>query len=231
MDRRKLLAWAVHLYTALSAPLGVWAVFAIYDGDFRRAWMLITATLFIDSTDGTLARLAHVGKVLPGFDGRRLDDIVDYFCWVIVPLILLVEAGLLPAWVVVAPLLASGYGFAQAEAKTEDDFFLGFPSYWSLVGFYLYLFAVPQQYGVPLILLLSVLVFVPIRFPYPTKTRALRPVTMALSTAWGLIFIALVALLPSPPRWLAWLSLFYPAYYLALTAGLWWRRRGAGRGV
>lgn len=224
MARRQALAWAVHLYTALSAPLGVWAIVAAFAGDFRRAWLLISATLFIDSTDGMLARATRAGAVLPTFDGRRLDDIVDYLCWVVAPLILLVEAGLLPGWAIAAPLLASGYGFAQVDAKTDDDFFRGFPSYWSLIGLYLFIFDLPQRFTVPLILLLSVLVFVPIRYPYPTKTRALRPLTMALSTIWGFLFIALAALLPEPPRWLVWLSLYYPLYYLALTIGLNLRR-------
>jgi len=222
-----MLAWAVHLYTALSAPLGVWAVFAIIDGDYRTAWLLLLATIFIDSTDGMLARRVRVGEVLPGFDGRRLDDVVDYFCWVVVPLILLVRAELLPAWAVAAPLLASAYGFGQAEAKTEDDYFLGFPSYWSLIGFYLYIFDTPRAFNAALVLVLSVLVFVPIRCPYPTKTRPLRPLTMGLGSIWGCALIGLAALLPYPPRWAIWATLAYPAYYLLLTIGLWQRRRTA----
>ena len=219
------LAWAVHLYTALGAPLGVWAIFAVFAGDYRAAWLLIFATIFIDSTDGILARRARVREVLPGFDGRRLDDIVDYFCWVVVPLILLVRAELLPAWASAAPLLASCYGFARADAKTDDDYFLGFPSYWSLIGFYLYLFGASTAFNTALVLVLSVLVFVPIRYPYPTKTRPLRLVTMMLGAIWGFTLIGLAALLPDPPRWLAWTTLIYPVYYVLLTIGLWWRRR------
>ena len=231
MQPRATLVWAVHLYSALSAPLGVWAVFAIIDGDYRTAWLLLFATIFIDSTDGMLARLARVGEVLPGFDGRRLDDVVDYFCWVVVPLILLVRTDLLPGWAVAAPLLASAYGFGQAEAKTEDDYFLGFPSYWSLVGFYLYLFDPPRGFNTALVLVLSILVFVPIRYPYPTKTRPLRPLTMVLGSIWGFTLIGLAALLPDPPRWLVWTTLAYPVYYLLLTIGLWWRRRTTTNGI
>ncbi len=227
MQRRTILAWAVHCYTALSAPLGVWAVFAIFQGDYRTAWLLLGVTVIIDSTDGALARLVRVGEVLPGFDGRRLDDIVDYLTWVVVPTILLVQAGLLPVWAAAAPLLASGYGFGQADAKTDDDYFLGFPSYWSLIGFYLYVFDTPPAFNTALILFLSVFVFVPIRFPYPTKTRAFRRLTLAISAVWGVAMLALVLLLPNPPRWLAWLSLIYPAYYGLLTIWLWRRRRVA----
>jgi phosphatidylcholine synthase len=225
VPRRAVAAWAVHLYTALSAPLGVWALFAIFDGDFRAGWLLLFATVVIDSTDGMLARLVRVGEALPGFDGRRLDDIVDYLCWVVVPTILLVRAELLPAWVAAAPLLASCYGFGQGEAKTEDDYFLGFPSYWSLIGFYLYLFDTPQGLNTAVILVLSAFVFVPIRYPYPTKTRPFRPLTLALGSIWGVTMIGLAALLPDPPRGVAWITLIFPVYYALLTIWLSWRRR------
>jgi phosphatidylcholine synthase len=222
---RTLAAWGVHLYTALGAPLGVWAVFAAFEGNFPFAWFLIAVTVFVDATDGALARAVRVWDVLPWVDGRRLDDIVDYFGWVIVPAILLVLAGLLPAWAITAPLIASGYGFAQTQAKTEDDYFLGFPSYWSLIGFYLYVFQTPQAFNVALILFLSVLVFVPIRFPYPTKTKPFRPLTLLCGATWGVMMLVLLALLPSPPMWVAWASLVFVAYYLGLTFWLWWRRR------
>src|SRR5688572_1768073 len=196
MSPRTLAAWGVHLYTALGAPLGVWAVFAAFEGDFRLAWFLIAVTVFVDATDGALARAVRVWDVLPWVDGRRLDDIVDYFGWVIVPAILLVLAGLLPAWAITAPLIASGYGFAQTQAKTEDDYFLGFPSYWSLIGFYLYVFQTPQAFNVALILFLSVLVFVPIRFPYPTKTKPFRPLTLLCGATWGVMMLVLLLTMP-----------------------------------
>ena len=227
MLARKAAAWGVHLYTASGAPLGVWAVFAAIDGDFRLAWLLVAVTVFIDATDGVLARAVKVWDVLPWVDGRRLDDIVDYFGWVIVPAMLLVLAGLLPAWAIILPLVSSGYGFAQTQAKTDDDYFLGFPSYWSLIGFYLYVFQTPQWFNVALILLLSVLVFIPIRFPYPTKTRPFRRLTLACGGAWGVMMLVLLFTLPTPIMWVAWLSLIMVPYYLLLTAWLWWRRRDA----
>ena len=42
------------------------------------------------------------------------------------------------AWLLWLPLLASAYGFSQVNAKTPDGFFLGFPSYWNIIAFYLY---------------------------------------------------------------------------------------------
>ncbi len=227
MAGRRALAWAVHLYTASGAVLCAWALSAVFAGDYRLAWLLLWVTVFIDSTDGPLARLARVGEVLPGFDGRRLDDIVDYLCWVFAPMVLLVQAGILPAWAAVAPLLASAYGFAQVEAKTEDDdhYFVGFPSYWSILGFYFYEFGASPRTAVPLTLAFSVLVFVPLRYPYPTKTRTLRPLTLGLGVPWALLTVWLATRLPERPTGPALLSLYYPAYYCLLTGALWLRRR------
>lgn len=224
IPQRWLLAWFVHLYTSLGVPLGVWAIFETFHGEYRRAWLLLAATVVLDATDGAMARYVRVWEVLPGVDGRRLDDIVDYFCWVIVPVVLLVQTGLLPAWAAAAPLLASCYGFAQVAAKTDDDYFLGFPSYWSLGAFYLYLFESPPWFNAALVLSFSVLVFVPVRYPYPTKTKPLRPLTLILGTLWGLSMMALLVLLPEKLGWLLWGSLFFPLYYLGLTVWLRVRR-------
>lgn len=205
--------------------LGAWAVLAIFAGDFRLAWLLIAITIGIDSTDGFLARRLRVKETLPGFDGRRLDDIVDYLCWVFVPILLLVAAGSLPAWAAAAPLLASGYGFAQADAKTADNYFLGFPSYWSIIAFLLFIFAAPRVIVTPIILVLSVLVFVPIRYPYPTQMQALRIPTLLLGLPWAVLGFVLILALPTPPRWLAILFCYYPLYYAVLTGYLAWQRR------
>ena len=54
-------------------------------------------------------------------------------------------AGYLPdgAWggvVAALPLVASCYQFCRTDAKTDDHFFLGFPSYWNVVAFYVVVF-------------------------------------------------------------------------------------------
>src|SRR5436189_120881 len=66
------------------------------------------------------------------------------------------------------PLFASAYGFSQTEAKTEDGYFLGFPSCWNVVAFYLYaLRPLPGWLGVGVVVGLSLLTFVPSRYLYP----------------------------------------------------------------
>ena len=98
------------------------------------------AHTIIDATDGTFARMVKVKEVLPHFDGRRLDDLIDFQTYTSLPLLLAWRAQLVPdgqeAWLL-APLIASAYGFCQVNAKTDDGYFLGFPSYWNIVVFYL----------------------------------------------------------------------------------------------
>jgi phosphatidylcholine synthase len=163
--------------------------------------------------------------VLPNFDGRRLDDIVDYLGWVLVPILLLVVAGQLPAWAAAAPLLASGYGFAQEQAKTEDNYFLGWPSYWSILAFILFEFDAPQWVTTAFVLFFSVMILVPIRYPYPSRMSGLRLPTLLLTIPWMAIGLYQIYLLPERPLWLAILYCFYPVYYTGLTIYLAWQRR------
>src|SRR4051794_32636358 len=134
---RRFLACCVHVYTALGLVAAGGIAVCILDGRpeaFRAAFLLMFIATLIDATDGTLARLVKVKQVLPGFDGRRLDDLIDYQTYTSLPLLLIWRAELLPpgqeAWLL-APLLASAYGFCQVAAKTDDGYFLGFPSYWN----------------------------------------------------------------------------------------------------
>jgi phosphatidylcholine synthase len=218
----RVAAWAVHAYTALGSPLALIALLAIsrarYDVAF---WCMVVAT-FLDSTDGTLARRFRVKDVLPHFDGGRLDDIMDYLNYVLVPVMLAYHAGLLPAGlpglvIAALPLLASGYGFCQTAAKTKDHFFTGFPSYWNIVVLYLYVLGWPTWVNALWFAGLAAMVFVPIRYLYPSRNPFAQRTTYALGILWALLVLVLVAQLPTPSRDLARLSLFFPAYYVALS--------------
>jgi phosphatidylcholine synthase len=217
-----VLAWGVHAFTASGAVVGAVAVLAILDADFRTAALLMLVALGIDSVDGTLARRVETARVLPGFDGRRLDDIVDYFNYVLVPAIFLVATGALGHWAWAAlPILASAYGFSQTAAKTEDDFFLGFPSYWNLIALYIWLLDVTPPLATAIVAAFSILVFVPFKFIYPSKMPVLRRTTAAIALVGSLLLIYGV-LDPerARPLHLVELSLLLPAYYFAVSLWL-----------
>ena len=188
---RVWLAWGVHLFTASGALLGAAALAAIANGTWTVALLAMLGALFIDAVDGAAARAVQVDRVVPSFDGRRLDDMVDYLNYVIVPMVFLVVAGLLPhAGLAAVPILASAYGFSQADAKTSDGFFRGFPSYWNVVAIYAWLLGVSPAATTAWVLGLSVLVFVPWKYIYPSKLRQHRALTFALAI---LGFAAVVA--------------------------------------
>ena len=223
------LAWGVHLFTASGAVVGALALLAVQRGSLRDAalWMLLA--MAIDSIDGGLARAVGVSRVLPGFDGRRLDDIVDYLNYAIVPCVFLAAGGLVPHWAaVVPPILASAYGFSQVDAKTEDDFFLGFPSYWNVIAIYAWLLEVGPRTTALFLAGFSLLVFVPLKYAYPSKLRVWRRTSYAL-TAAAAAAVAWSVLEPERARALhvPELSLAYPAGYflLSLHLGGWLRRR------
>ena len=227
-DRTRLwLAWGVHLFTASGALVGALALLAVHRGDLQDAALLMLLAMAIDSLDGGMARAVGVARLIPGFDGRRLDDIVDFLNYVVVPCVFLVAGGLVPHWgAVVPPILASAYGFSQVDAKTEDDFFLGFPSYWNVIAIYAWLLEVRPGLTAAIVAGFALLVFVPLKYVYPSKLRVLRRTTWAL-TALAAAAVAWAALEPERARALhvAEISLLYPAWYFGLSLWLGGLRR------
>ena len=229
MRKGSAAAWLVHFYTASGAVLAFLAAIATFQDRFRLAFVLLIASTLVDATDGLLARWARVKEMTPGFDGARLDDIVDYLTFVFVPMLIVYRAGHLPeGWglaVVAAVLLSSGYGFASLDAKTDDYFFTGFPSYWNIIALYIHAARTPVVFNALLLLALVVLVFVRIGYVYPSRTPILQGLTNLLGAVWAVMMLAITWLLPDPPRWLVAASLFFPIYYVGLS--LWLNARRA----
>jgi len=217
----RIRSWSVHLFTASGAVLGFFALISIATGNLGNATLLMLATLFIDAVDGSLARAAKVSQHVPEIDGRRLDDIVDYLNFVIVPAVFLWGAGSVihPIWLA-APILASAYGFSREDAKTEDNFFLGFPSYWNILAIYLWLFSVGPIGGTIWVITLSIAVFVPMKYLYPSKVQpmSLRFWLGVGALAWTAALVACVRWpAVTAPLFLVEVSLLYPAWYMWLS--------------
>jgi phosphatidylcholine synthase len=210
------------------------AVLLVRGGDvaIRQAFLLMLIATVIDTTDGWLARKVDVKTYAPGFDGRRLDDLIDYNTYTTLPLLLIWRAELLPTgqggWLLL-PLLASIYGFCQTQAKTDDHYFLGFPSYWNIVAFYLYLLRLPPWIALAIILVLALLTFVPSLYLYTTHGGRLSTFTNVFGALWAVATIALLVEWNAAPRWIVWASLSFPVYYFVcswlITISYWRRRR------
>lgn len=228
IPRQRLLvacAWGVHLYTALGAAAGLLAIYFASEGEFRASFVAMAAATFIDSSDGALARLVNVRARTPSFDGSLLDNIVDYVTYTLAPVFLMLEAAIIPdsrAGLALAcfVMLASAYGFCRTDAKTPDHYFLGFPNYWNLIAFYLYCLDLSVYFNAGVLLLFGVLVFVPIKYIYPSLTAPLRSITIGLGLLWGVITVAMLAMLPEVSPVLLAISLSFIAYYLIASFAL-----------
>ncbi len=227
---RTTLAWLAHLYTALGLVCAAGIAVLIVRGDdasFRWAFFLMMVATAIDATDGWFARKARVKERLPGFDGGTLDNLIDFHTYTSLPLLLLWRADILPgnlAWLLLLPLLASGYGFSQVQAKTPDGFFIGFPSYWNIVAFYLYVLEPKVWLSVSTLLLFSVLTFVPTPYLYASRGG---PFATIINVGGAIWFVMMGLVLWFEPRNLVLVSVLYPLLYLALSAVVAVRRRRA----
>jgi phosphatidylcholine synthase len=200
----------------------------VFSGNYRAAFLWLTAQVIVDATDGAFARSVKVSERLPWFNGAKLDDIIDYICYVFIPALIVWRALLVPEAltlpIAAAMLLSSAYGFNQEAAKTADHFFTGFPSYWNIVVAYMLLGGWPPVVNTVILFVLAVLVFVPIRYVYPSRMPMMRRSTNVLASIWGLSIVVMLWRYPNVPALLFWSSLLFPAYYVVLSLWLQFRR-------
>jgi len=221
----RLAGAAVHLYTASGSVLALLIVLAALEGDAVTALWLGLVTLFIDGTDGMLARRMRVKETIPWFDGARMDDIVDYLTYVFAPVVLLWTTDRLPGgvlgWVLAAlPLLASCYQFCRVDAKTDDHYFLGFPSYWNVVAFYVIVLDIGPTGTAVTLAVLTVMVFVPVKYVYPSRTRVMRSLNLTVAAAWLASYALLLVQYPDPHPVAVVLNLALLGHYLGVSVWL-----------
>ena len=224
---RYTAAWAVHLFTASAATLGVYTLEMIHKHQYTMALWLMAATVFIDAVDGSFARLVNVKKVTPQIDGTLLDNIVDYVNYVITPcFFLLVKPEMLPVsykMVLIAAIsIASAYQFCQDGAKTPDHFFKGFPCYWNITVFYMFIFNSPPLVNALVLSVFSLLIFVPLKYVYPsrleyvTDSKWLKVIMHGCSGLFGLSSAMMLLTYPNTNTLSIALSLSYILLYLVL---------------
>jgi phosphatidylcholine synthase len=179
----------VHVFTGLGVVCALLALYALLDHHWELAFAWLGVALFIDAVDGTLARSVGVRTLLPRFSGERLDLVIDYVTYVLVPALALVLAGFLPGWpgLVLASLilLSSLFHFSDMESKTEDHCFVGFPAIWNVVAFYIFAFQMPPWAAGTVVLACVVLTFVPMHWAHPMRTPAFWPLTFVATLLWA----------------------------------------------
>ena len=134
---------------------------------------------------------ARVSERLPWFNGSKLDDIVDYLTYVFVPALIVWRA---PARARSVDhrrcrrrcCSRAATASAAPTPRRRDHFFTGFPSYWNIVvALSLRCWICRRGLNAAILLGLAVLVFVPIRYVYPSRTPIWPVPTNLLGAVWG----------------------------------------------
>ncbi|MFT4694097.1 MAG: phosphatidylcholine synthase [Francisella sp.] len=186
LNLQKIYAWLVHLFTSLGAVFGILAIiYAIeaakanvlgdignYHYNIKFSMYAIIVAVFIDAIDGSLARLVDIKKLAP-LDGALLDNIIDFTTYSIVPCIWIYVSSVVNAdWlipIIVMITISSSYQFCQMNAKTDDHFFVGFPSYWNVIIIFMLCFQSSQSMNEIVIIILTIFSFIPIKYIYLSR--------------------------------------------------------------
>ncbi len=221
---RKTLAWSVHFFTATGAVWGFLTLLAIWDSNFKLAIVYIIIAMLVDGFDGMLARWFHVKEYAQGVDGALMDNIIDYLNYVVVAALLLIRVPeLMPAGLAMAAamsiLLTSAYQFAQTDAKTDNNayFFKGFPSVWNFLVVYMMLLGLNPWINFGVLVICNILIFVPVRYLYPTRNTRMRKFTLGFTYLYGALGVWGLLQYPDVPEWVAPASFVYVAYYTLLS--------------
>lgn len=187
---KHVMAYGVHVLTAVGASLGFLALEAVISGDFTSAYLWLGAALFVDAIDGPLARWLNVTETASRYDGATLDLVVDFITYVFVPAAMLLRPevmgqpfGLFAGLVIT---ICSALYFADNEMKTDDWWFQGFPAVWNVVVFYIVVFKPPTILSLAIVVVLALCMFLPVIFVHPIRVRRWRALTMSMLALWCL---------------------------------------------
>lgn len=221
---RVALGWMVHLYTASGVLVNFYTLIHafILVPDFHLFAKLNWLAIFIDATDGTFARAVDIKNVIPNYDGALLDNIIDFITFSFLPALGIVRFQLVANVTLQyilsgAILISSAYAFCQTMAKTPEAF-VGFPSYWNVVIYYLYYLEASPFASTVTIIPCAILSFIPIHFIYPTKTKKFMSVTLTGAYVWGALML-IPCLFPKYPhiKRVLYVSLLYVVYYIFMS--------------
>ena len=195
-ELKKGIAWAVHAFTTCGIVFGFLALVAVLKNDAVAAFMWLGLALFVDGIDGSLARKARVLEYTPNFDGRTLDNVIDFFNYVAVPALMVYWFAMVPGTLGIAAAAAimavSCYTFANVGMKSDDYYFVGFPALWNVVVLYFYILDSNWMVNFGTIVVLSVLTFIPVKFVHPLRVTDWREITIPMTVLWAALSLSLI---------------------------------------
>lgn len=152
------------------------AIIAVDEGDWRACFLWLLVSFFIDSVDGTLARLFQVEKVLPSMDGKNIDYVIDFTTYALIPSLFFYKAEMvedhfmLPSLVFI--LISSALYYGKKGMVEDNQYFIGFPVLWNFVVFFqFFIFQNNQVLNFYSVIIVAIMHFVPLRYAYPSRAR------------------------------------------------------------
>jgi phosphatidylcholine synthase len=203
LSRNALWAFGVHILTASGAFFAFLSLVSAAEKDFRAAFLWLGVAMIVDGVDGPLARRLKVREWWPHWSGDMLDSVIDYVTYVMIPAFILYQSGLMGRYFSFAAaaiiVVTSAVYYADTRMKTEDYGFKGFPVCWNMVVFTIFIVSPSELLSFAIIVVTSILTFVPVIFVHPVRVKILRVPTLAILTVWGVGgLIALYYNLDSP---------------------------------
>ncbi len=198
----EIKALTVHLLTATGAVFAMLAMLAAVDEKWDLMFLWLVVAFAVDGVDGPLARKYEVKTNAARFDGVLMDLIIDYLTYVFIPAFALFRSDLLPGWTgwlaIIVITYASAMYFADSSMKTKDNSFHGFPGCFNMLVIVLFAVSPPTWIILSLVTILSVAMFLPLKFIHPVRTVRWRLISLPVALAWT--FFA---------GWAAWVD-FHP---------------------
>ena len=181
-------ALLVHFLTATGAVFAMLALLEAVKGNWPMMTLWLVVAFAVDGVDGPLARKYDVKTNAPRFDGVLLDLIIDYLTYVFIPAYALFASHLLPGWTGWFAILiinfASALYFADTRMKTADNSFQGFPGCWNMVVFVFLAAPPPVWLTLAVVVALSVMMFLPLKFIHPVRTARWRKLSLPMALLW-----------------------------------------------
>ncbi len=214
----KTLAWSVHLFTASGLLAGFMAILAINEKNWRAAMAWLLAALVIDGVDGTFARKFRTAEILPHINGKTFDYIIDFATYAIIPAYFFYMAELVyPVWnlsLTFLILLVSTIYYGIEGMVSDDYYFIGFPVLWNVVVFFLiFVFSLNELGNAAIIIIFSVMHFLPIKFAYPSRAIRFKKLTIIFTVIILISMPVIIWLYPNVPLWLKWVAIGSLAYF------------------
>ena len=186
---QKIAAWGVHVFTSLGLITGFLALIAIGEKNWTTAFLWLFISLIIDGIDGSLARLFKVKEVLPSMEGKNIDFVIDFTNYAVIPAYFFYMADMAPeVWLypcLTLILLSSALYYGKDGMVADEQYFVGFPVLWNLVVFYcFFVFHNIPELNIVLVLIFSVLHFIPIKYAYPSRTKKYFWLHLIVSLSW-----------------------------------------------